>query len=201
MDYTQLRNRMVKTQVSRRGIRNAAVLTAMRKVPRETFVGAGFEEFAYEDSALPIPQDQTISQPFIVAAMAEAANLGPASRVLEIGAGSGYAAAVLSRIAREVYAVERHASLSEAAIERFSHLGYHNIMLKTGDGSNGWPEQAPFDAIVVSAGGPDVPDQLKRQLTVGGALVMPVGPPDEQRLKRITRTGEDKYDEDDLGAV
>src|SRR3954466_14375685 len=117
MDYTQLRNRMVKTQVSLRGIRNAAVLAAMRKVPRETFVGAGFEEFAYEDSALPIPEDQTISQPYIVAAMAQAADIGPDAKVLEVGAGSGYAAAVLSRIAKEVYAIERHSSLSEAAAE------------------------------------------------------------------------------------
>src|SRR5258707_11501587 len=131
MDYTQLRNRMVETQVARRGVRDPVVLAAMRQVPRESFIGAGFEEFAYEDSALPILEGQTISQPFVVAAMAEAANLGRGSRVLEIGAGSGYAAAVLSRIAREVYAIERHALLSEAAIERFAHLGYHNITLKT----------------------------------------------------------------------
>lgn len=201
MDYAQLRNRMVETQIARRGVRDPAVLAAMRQVPREAFIGAGFEEFAYEDSALPIPEAQTISQPYIVAAMAQAAEIRPEHRVLEIGTGSGYAAAVLSRIAREVYGIERHASLSEAATERFSHLGYRNIALKTGDGSQGWPEQAPFDAIIVSAGGPEVPETLKRQLKVGGALVVPVGPRDEQRLKRVTRTAEDSYDEDDLGAV
>ncbi|HEY4075569.1 MAG TPA: protein-L-isoaspartate(D-aspartate) O-methyltransferase [Rhizomicrobium sp.] len=201
MDYVQLRNRMVETQIARRGIRDPAVLAAMRQVPRETFIGAGFEEFAYEDNALPIPQGQTISQPYIVAAMAQAAEIGPQARVLEIGTGSGYAAAVLSRIAHEVFAIERHASLSEAASERFSQLGYSNITLKIGDGSYGWPERAPFDAIIVSAGGPEVPGGLTSQLKVGGALIVPVGLPQEQRLKRITRTTKDSYDEDDLGAV
>jgi protein-L-isoaspartate(D-aspartate) O-methyltransferase len=201
MEYARLRDRMVETQLVGRGIRDPAVLEAMREVPREAFIGAGFEEFAYEDSALPIPEAQTISQPYIVAAMAQAAEIGPQGRVLEIGTGSGYAAAVLSRIARKVYAIERHVSLSETASERFRHLGYRNIILKTGDGSNGWPKQAPFDAIIVSAGGPEVPDELKGQLKVSGALIAPVGPPDEQRLKRIIRTSEHHYDEDDLGAV
>lgn len=201
MNNSQLRSRMVDAQIARRGVRDPAVLAAMREVPREAFIGAGFEEFAYEDSALPIPEGQTISQPYIVAAMAEAAGLDPDARVLEIGAGSGYAAAVLSRIAREVYAIERHASLSEAAVERFRHLGYTNIELKTGDGSHGWPQQAPFDAIIVSASGPGVSERLKMQLKIGGTLVVPVGPSDAQRLKRITRTGEEAFEEDDLGAV
>jgi protein-L-isoaspartate(D-aspartate) O-methyltransferase len=201
MDNSQLRSRMVETQIARRGVCDPAVLAAMREVPREAFIGAGFEEFAYEDSALPIPEGQTISQPYVVAAMAEAAGIGPDARVLEIGAGSGYAAAVLSRIAREVYAIERHASLSEAAIERFRHLGYTNIELKTGDGSHGWPQQAPFDAIIVSAGGPAISARLKQQLKIGGTLVVPVGSPDEQRLKRVIRMGEDAFEENDLGAV
>jgi protein-L-isoaspartate(D-aspartate) O-methyltransferase len=201
MDYQSARDRMVELQIARRGVRDPAILAAMRQVPREAFIGAGFEEFAYEDSALPIPEDQTISQPYIVAAMAQAADIGPDAKVLEIGAGSGYAAAILSRIAKEVYAVERHGSLSEAAAERFSHLGYHNITLKTGDGSRGWPKEAPFDAIIVSAGGPAIPDPLKGQLKVGGVLIAPIGRPDDQRLKRVTRTGEESYEVDDLGAV
>src|SRR5689334_4589250 len=200
MDSTQARNRMVTAQIARRGVHDPAVLQAMRMVPREAFIAAGFEEFAYEDSALPIAEGQTISQPYIVAAMLEAAELEPAARVLEIGAGSGYAAAVLSRMVREVYAIERHDALTVAAVERFRHLGYNSIGLKTGDGSRGWPEPAPFDAIIVSAGGPSVPEALKRQLRIGGVLVVPVGAADDQRLKRITRSGEDAYEEDDLGA-
>ena len=201
MDQAALRSRMVETQIVRRGVRDPAVLAAMHQVPREAFVGAGFEEFAYEDSPLPISEGQTISQPYIVAAMADAAEIGPDARVLEIGAGSGYASAVLSRIAREVFAIERHAALSEAAVERFRHLGYNNITVRTGDGSRGWPEHAPFDAIIVSAAGPGVPEALKAQLKLGGALVVPVGPIDEQRLLRITRTAEETFEEEDLGAV
>jgi protein-L-isoaspartate(D-aspartate) O-methyltransferase len=201
VDFAQARARMVEAQIARRGVRDPAVLEAMRTVPREAFIAAGFEEFAYEDSALPIAEGQTISQPYIVAAMLEAAELEPDAKVLEIGAGSGYAAAVLSRIAREVYAIERHDALTQAAVERFRVLDYTNIELKTGDGSCGWPERSPFDAIIVSAGGPGVPQALKRQLRVGGVMVVPVGAADEQRLKRVTRTGEDSYEEDDLGAV
>jgi protein-L-isoaspartate(D-aspartate) O-methyltransferase len=133
--------------------------------------------------------------------MLEAAGLEPDAKVLEIGAGSGYAAALLSRITRDVYAIERHDALTAAAVERFRRLGYTNIELKTGDGSGGWPERAPFDAIIVSAGGPDVPQALKRQLRVGGVMVVPVGAADEQRLKRVTRTGGDSYEEEELGAV
>jgi protein-L-isoaspartate(D-aspartate) O-methyltransferase len=201
MDHAQLRDRMVESQIARRGVCDPRVLAAMRQVPRESFIGEGFAEFAYEDSPLPISEGQTISQPYVVAAMAEAAGIEPDAKVLEIGAGSGYAAAVLSRIADEVYAIERHASLSEAAAERFHRLGYDNITLRTGDGSHGWPDAAPFDAIIVSAGGPAVPERLTAQLKIGGTLVAPVGPADTQRLKRIIRTGDDSYAEDDLGAV
>jgi protein-L-isoaspartate(D-aspartate) O-methyltransferase len=196
-----LRNRMVQTQIARRGVRDERVLAAMRTVPRENFIAPGFEEFAYEDSALPIAEGQTISQPYIVGAMAAAAELEPGEKVLEVGAGSGYAAAVLSRIAGQVFAIERHAALTKAAAQRLTELGYTNVTLKTGDGSRGWPEEAPFDAIIVSAGGPSVPEALKQQLVIGGRLVVPVGAADEQRLIRLTRTGEDSYEQDDLGAV
>jgi protein-L-isoaspartate(D-aspartate) O-methyltransferase len=201
MDYALLRNRMVETQIARRGVRDPAVLAAMRQVPREVFIGAGFEEFAYEDSALPIAEGQTISQPYIVGAMLAGAALAPGDKLLEVGAGSGYAAAVASRIAGQVLAIERHAALTQAATERLAALGYTNVTLRTGDGSGGWPEQAPFDAIIVSAGGPSVPQALKQQLAIGGRLVMPVGPAEEQRLIRLTRTGDDTFGQDDLGAV
>jgi len=195
------RNRMVDAQIARRGIKDARVLAAMRAVPRENFTAPGFEEFAYEDSALPIAEGQTISQPYIVGAMLAGAELEPDDKLLEVGAGSGYAAAVASRIAGQVLAIERHAALTEAATQRLAALGYTNVTLKTGDGSRGWPEEAPFDAIIVSAGGPSVPEALKQQLAIGGRLVIPVGPADEQRLIRLTRTGDDSFEQDDLGAV
>jgi protein-L-isoaspartate(D-aspartate) O-methyltransferase len=201
MDSVRARNRMVEAQIARRGVRDPRVLDAMRAVPREAFVAAGFEEFAYEDSALPIAEGQTISQPYIVAAMLEAAELEEDDTVLEIGSGSGYAAALLSRIAGKVYAVERHAALTEAARERMRALGYRNVELKTGDGSGGWPQAAPFDAIIVSAGGPRVPKALKSQLAIGGRLVIPVGALDEQRLIRVSRIAADGFKQDDLGAV
>jgi len=192
---------MVETQIAGRGVRDPAVLEAMRTVPREAFISAGFEEFAYEDSALPIAEGQTISQPYIVGAMLAAAELEDGDKVLEVGAGSGYAAAVISRIADKVFAIERHAALTDAARERMRALGYDNVELKTGDGSGGWPQEAPFDAIIVSAGGPKIPQALKTQLAIGGRLVIPVGPIDEQRLVRLTRTGGDAFEQDDLDAV
>jgi len=161
----------------------------------------GCEELAYEDSALPIAEGQTISQPFIVGAMLAGAQLDHRDKVLEVGAGSGYAAAVISRIVSKVLAIERLAALTEAARERMLALGYDNVALETGDGSCGWPEQAPFDAILVSAGGPKIPDALKSQLAVGGRLVIPVGAADEQRLVRLTRTGQSSFEQDDLCAV
>lgn len=196
-----LRDRMVDAQIARRGIRDERVLAAMRAVPRENFTAPGFEEFAYEDSALPIAEGQTLSQPYIVGAMLAAAELEPGDRLLEVGAGSGYAAAVAGRIARRVFAIEWHAALTEAATQRLAALGYANVTLKTGDGSRGWPEEAPFDAIIVSAGAPAVPEALKRQLVIGGRLVIPVGPVEEQHLIRLTRTDESRFREDELGAV
>jgi protein-L-isoaspartate(D-aspartate) O-methyltransferase len=160
-DFKRARERMVDVQMIGRGVRDRGVLDAMRLVPRERFVDPGFEEFAYEDGPLPIGEGQTISQPYIVALMIEAAEIKPGDRVLEVGAGSGYAAAVMSRICEHVHAIERHAALAQAARRRFEALDYTNIELLTGDGTRGWPEAAPFDAIVVSAGGPEAPQALK----------------------------------------
>jgi protein-L-isoaspartate(D-aspartate) O-methyltransferase len=202
LEFSRARGRMVGAQIARRGVRDPLVLEALRRVPREAFVDPGFEEFAYEDSPLPIGEGQMISQPYIVALMIENAELKPGDKVLEVGAGSGYAAAVMSRIAGHVYGVERHPSLIEEARPRFANLGYDNIQLRTGDGTQGWPETAPFDAILVAASGPEVPRALKEQLAIGGRLVIPVGQKDrQQKLLKITRKNEIDFDEEDLGAV
>ncbi len=189
---------MVRDQIAARGVRDERVLDAMRSVPREQFVDAGMAEFAYDDSPLPIAEAQTISQPYIVAAMLEAAEVGPADRLLEVGAGSGYSAAVASRIVAQVHAIERHDALSRLARERLEALGCANVEVHTGDGSLGWPEAAPFDAILVAASGPVVPTALKAQLAIGGRLVMPVGETGRQRLVKVTRTGDDTYDQQTL---
>jgi protein-L-isoaspartate(D-aspartate) O-methyltransferase len=201
LDLANQRQRMVEVQIARRGIRDPLVLEAMRRVPRERFVAPELAEFAYEDSPLPIAAGQTISQPYIVAAMIEAAAVKPGERVLEIGAGSGYAAAVLGQIADQVYTIERHPELAEAARRRCAELGYDNIEVRVGDGTQGWPEAAPFDAIIVTAGGPRVPETLRRQLAVGGRLVMPVGDAHHQRLVKIRRKSETEYEEEELGDV
>ncbi|CAA2159931.1 Protein-L-isoaspartate O-methyltransferase [Methylobacterium brachiatum] len=200
-NYVRARTCMVDVQIARRGVRDKTVIEAMRSVPREAFVEPGLEEFAYEDGPLPIGEGQTISQPYIVALMMETAELGPNDRVLEVGAGSGYAAAVASRIAATVYAIERHSSLGTAARQRFERLGYSNIELRVSDGTRGWPEVAPFDAILVSAGGPEVPQALKEQLTIGGRLVIPVGDAHGQKLLKLTRISESHYEEEECGAV
>jgi protein-L-isoaspartate(D-aspartate) O-methyltransferase len=201
-DLSRARDHMVDIQLRRRGVRDRYVLKAMRRVPREAFVEDGFEEFAYEDGPLPIGEGQTISQPYVVALMIEAAEVKPGDRVLEVGSGSGYAAAVMGQIAAAVYAIERHPSLAERARQRFRRLGYDNIELRVGDGTMGWSEAAPFDAILVAAGGPAVPPSLKQQLRVGGRLVIPVGQVErEQKLLKITRCSAADFDEDDLGAV
>jgi protein-L-isoaspartate(D-aspartate) O-methyltransferase len=201
-DLTRLRDRMVDRQVAARGIDNESVLGAMRRVPREAFVASGLEEFAYEDSPLPIGEKQTISQPYIVAMMIDAADVSPGDRVLEVGLGSGYASAVLAQIAAEVFAIERHASLAEGARKRFNLLGYENIQVRVGDGTLGWPQEAPFDAILVAAGGPRVPPLLKEQLAVGGRLVIPVGDVEtRQTLRKIVRTARGRFEEGDLGPV
>jgi protein-L-isoaspartate(D-aspartate) O-methyltransferase len=195
------RARMVETQIVARGVRDPRVLDAMRKVPRHRFVDPSQRSQAYEDHPLPIPGNQTISQPYIVAAMTAAARLKPGVRVLEIGTGSGYGAAVMSRIAAEVYTVERVSALAAAAAARLARLGYANVHVREGDGSRGWPEHAPYDAILVTASGPRVPEALLEQLAVGGRLVMPVGVSLAQRLVRVTRTEADEYQYDDLEGV
>ncbi|MFO8045645.1 MAG: protein-L-isoaspartate(D-aspartate) O-methyltransferase [Halomonas sp.] len=186
----------------KRGIQDKRVLEAMEIVPREAFVGLDLAELAYDDSPLPIEEGQTISQPYMVALMTEALQLKPDDTVLEIGSGSGYAAAVLSRIVQQVYTIERHRGLTKLARERLSGLGYDNVAFRCGDGSLGWPEHAPFDAIVVTAGGPSVPSSLTRQLAIGGRLVIPVGPGlHEQKLLRITRASDDDVEIEELGGV
>jgi protein-L-isoaspartate(D-aspartate) O-methyltransferase len=196
------RREMVARQIAPRGITDRAVLDAMRTVPREAFVPETQAEFAYDDTPLPIEAGQTISQPYIVALMAAALELSPTDRVLEVGAGSGYAAAILSRMAAEVYAIERHAELAELACRRLRELGYDNVEVRHGDGTMGWPEHAPYHGIAVAAGGPSVPETLREQLAVGGRLVIPVGTtPRDQQLIRVTRTSERDYREESLGAV
>ncbi len=200
--FIDAREHMVEVQIARRGVRDPAVLAAMRKVPREHFVTGDRAHRAYDDTPLPIGEGQTISQPYIVAVMTEALRLRPDDRVLEIGTGSGYAAAVLALIAAEVYTIERLEPLAESARRRLAELGYANVHVRHGDGSLGWPEHAPYDAIVVTAGGPDVPRSLLRQMAVGGRLVMPVGPATRsQRLVRVVRTSEEAYDREPLEDV
>ena len=202
LDFEHARARMVETQIARRGVRNPRILDAMRKVPREKFVEEGLEELAYEDSPLPIGEGQTISQPFVVAHMIDAAGLEPGDRVLEVGTGSGYAAAVIAEIAAEVFTIERHAALGEAARRRLKTLGFDNVELRIGDGTRGWPEKAPFDAIIVAAGGPAAPAALKEQLEIGGRLIVPVGEERRsQRLIRVTRLAAGRFEEEDLGGV
>lgn len=200
--FAVARDEMVKRQLVRRGIHNSALLNAMRQVPREIFVPADLWEFSYYDAPVSIGNGQTISQPYIVAAMIEAAGLEPTHRVLEVGAGSGYAAAVMSRIVEHVYAIERHADLTAAAIKRVARLGYSNIELRTGDGTKGWPEKAPFDAILVAASGTDVPSALRNQLEIGGRLIIPIDRGHRwQMLCCIVRRTATDFEEYDLGAV
>lgn len=200
-DFERRRRRMAEVQIARRGIRDPGLLEALRQVPRERFVAPDLAEFAYEDAPLQIEEGQTISQPYIVAEMIEAAEVGAGDRVLEVGAGSGYAAAVIGQIAGRVFAIERHEELADSAAERLHDLGYDNVELRVGDGTLGWPEAAPFDAILVAAGGPEVPAALKEQLAIGGRLVMPVGEQGQQKLVKLIRTGADRYDEEDRGWV
>ena len=186
----------------RQGIRDETVLKAMANVPREKFVGINLLEFAYDDSPLPIEEGQTISQPYIVALMTEALMLKPGDRVLEVGTGSGYAAAVLGEVADEVYTVERHESLAHQASVRLKELNYDNVHVLCGDGTLGWPEHAPYDGVVVAAGGPEAPRSLIEQLAVGGRLVIPVGASTrEQTLIRITRINNNEVEFEELGAV
>jgi protein-L-isoaspartate(D-aspartate) O-methyltransferase len=190
MDFADARTQMVDLQLAGRGILDPVVLDAFRTVPREAFVPPALAEVAYRDMALPIGDEQTISQPYIVALTVEALGLRGHERVLEIGTGSGYAAAILSRIVPEVYTVERLGALAAEARRRLERLGYRNIHVRHGDGTLGWPEHAPYHAIAVSAGGPGLPEALLEQLAVGGRLVIPIGPDARsQTLVRVTKEG------------
>ena len=187
-DWEQQRAGMVERQLQGRGISDPAVLAAMGRIPREEFVPEAGRRYAYEDGPLPIGFEQTISQPFIVALMTQAAQLKSLDRVLEIGTGSGYAAAVLAQLVQYVYTVERIAPLADRARDLFLRLQYRNIEVKTGDGSLGWQQHAPYDVIIVTAAGPEVPDALVSQLAEGGRLIIPIGDQVNQRLVRVTRS-------------
>jgi protein-L-isoaspartate(D-aspartate) O-methyltransferase len=200
--FSAQRHRMLNEHLIDRGIADPDVLAAMMLVPREEFVPEDLREFAYDDYPLPIGYGQTISQPYIVAYMTEVLELTKEDSVLEIGTGSGYAAAILSRIAGKVYSVERLGSLAQRAVERFQELGYANIHVLEGDGTLGWPEHAPYNAIVVTAGAPEIPRPLLEQLATGGRLVIPVGPdPFTQTLVRIRRADLNDYVREDLCGV
>jgi len=202
IDFAKLRDNMVDSQIADRGVRSYLVLDAMRTVPREAFLPESLREFAYEDAPLPIAENQTISQPYIVALMTEALGLEGGEKVLEIGTGSGYAAAILSRIAKEVYTIERIGQLAEKSGAVLADLGYKNVHVLHADGTRGWPDQAPYDAIVVAAGGPEIPESLKAQLKIGGRLVIPVGSDRRyQELVRVVRVSEHEYKTEDIADV
>jgi len=201
-DFARRRIEMVERQIAHRGVRSELVLSAMKAVPREPFLPEELWEFAYEDAPLPIAEGQTISQPYIVAMMTEALGLQGGEKVLEIGTGSGYAAAILSQIAADVYTVERIGRLAKESAARLAELGYSNVHVLHGDGTLGWPQHAPYDAIVVAAGGPEVPESLKAQLAIGGRLVIPVGADRGlQELLRVVRVSEHEYTTEELADV
>lgn len=192
---------MVQTQLRGRDITDEAVLKSMLTVPRHKFVKKGKQAYAYYDTALEIEEGQTISQPYIVALMAQALELQASDKVLEIGTGSGYSAAILAQMALSIHTIERHNLLADLARERFESEGYGNIEVRVGDGTLGWPEKAPFDAILVTAGGPVIPDSLIDQLAAGGRLVIPVGNKEDQHLLRVKKTRASEILNEDLGTV
>ncbi len=178
-------------ELRREGIGDRDVLSAIERIPRELFVPEPFRDRAYDNTALPISQGQTISQPFVVAFMTQALQLGDRTKVLEVGTGSGYQAAILSRLCRRVYTIERYRSLLQEANRRFEALRLYNITTRLGDGNKGWPEQAPFERIMVTAGAEAVPRELAGQLADGGIMLVPVGPREEQQIVRVRRDGDD----------
>jgi len=188
--YLEARQWMVESQIKRRGVTDPRVLAAMGKVPRHRFVPHHLGEQSYNDYPLPIGEDQTISQPYIVALMTDALELTGQEKVLELGTGSGYQAAVLAELAAQVFSIERIPSLARTAEHILAGLGYTNVTVRVSDGTMGWPEEAPFDAILVTAGSPQVPPPLVEQLAVGGRLVIPVGDKYTQTLTRVRRTPE-----------
>ena len=199
--YAKQRKKMVDSQIRSRGIRDARVLRAMEKIPRHLFVDEGLIDQAYNDSPLPIGEKQTISQPYIVALMTEALELGGREKVLELGTGSGYQAAILAELADRVFTIERIASLAQKARRLLESLNYYNVVIRVGDGTYGWREESPFDAILVTAGSPSIPRMLVEQLAVGGRLVIPVGGRYTQNLIKLTRLSENPDDvrQEDLG--
>lgn len=201
-DYSAQRERMVREQIEARGIDNSQVLEAMRNTPRHLFVPDNMVSMAHSDRPLPIGQDQTISQPYIVAYMTQCLRIRGGERVLEVGTGLGYQAAVLARIAFEVYTIERYPDLAENARKVLRDLGYDNVHVACGDGTKGWPEKAPFDAIIATASGPRVPEPLKEQLNMGGRIVMPVGAYRMgQNIVRLTKGAGGKFQEENLLGV
>jgi protein-L-isoaspartate(D-aspartate) O-methyltransferase len=201
-DYAREREAMVERQLKRRGITERHILDAFLAVPREAFIGGEFAHLAYGDHPLPIEAQQTISQPYIVALMIQAAAIAPGDNVLEVGAGSGYAAAVISRIAAKVVAIERQHELVEVARERLRRLGYDDVDIVEGDGTRGCREQAPFDAILAAASGSHVPRALVEQLAPGGRLVMPIGGPGwAQELVKVTKQEDGILKQESLGGV
>jgi protein-L-isoaspartate(D-aspartate) O-methyltransferase len=201
-DFAREREAMVERQLRRRGIADQRILDAFLAVPREAFVSAGYAHLAYGDHPLPIEAGQTISQPYIVALMIEAAGIKAGDKVLEVGAGSGYAAAVISRIAGKVVGIERQHDLVEVARERLQRLGYDNVAIVEGDGTRGCPDEAPFDAILAAASGSHIPESLVEQLKPGGSIVMPVGSPGwVQKLVKATRREDGTLQQSDLGGV
>ena len=189
-DYEKEREHMVKSQLARRGIKDKRVLEAMRQVPRHLFIPESMRSLAYCDGPLPIGHGQTISQPYIVALMTEILELAGQETVLEVGTGSGYQAAILSHLARQVYSVERHAVLAQQAEKILAQLGYDNIVVRVGNGTLGWPEHSPYEAIIITAAAPDVPRPLTDQLADGGRLVAPVGSQWSQVLVKVRRQGD-----------
>lgn len=201
-DFAAGRQRMVERDIIGRGIRDAGVIEAMRRVPREEFVPRRRRRRAYDDAPLPIGDGQTISQPYIVALMLEALGPHDVATALDVGTGSGYAAAVLSHLVERVYTIERHERLALEAKRRFERLGYVNIRVRHGDGTRGWPEHSPYGAIVVAAAAASVPLALRDQVAIGGRLVVPVASSAfGQRLLRVERTAEDSFEEETLAAV
>lgn len=201
-DFARERQEMVERQLKRRGISEQRILDAFRAVPREAFISAEYAHLAYGDHPLPIEAGQTISQPYIVALMIEAAEIEPGDKVLEVGSGSGYAAAVISRIAGEVVGIERQHDLVGVARERLERLGYSNVRIVEGDGTRGCPAEAPFDAILAAASGSHIPAPLVDQLKPGGTIVMPVGSPGwVQKLVKATKRDDGTLQQADLGGV
>ena len=201
MDYEIARERMVTEQLVARGIRDPRVLSAMGKVPRHLFVEEALVGRAYGDYPLPIGEKQTISQPYMVALMTEALNAGPKDRILEIGTGSGYQTAILAELCSKVYSIERIKILAERAEKILKNLGYTNFLIKVADGTNGWKEEAPFDGILVTAGGPSVPKVLMEQLTDGGRLIIPIGDEFSQSLTKVVREGDTYHHSSLTGCV